>query len=181
MVSRLRTTYNRWISWWNIKLAKVERWYFGSSECNGAAHRISKQQPRRMRVWTPSRNNSWTNYCNANYYVLMFTSENKTNAEIKWVFITTKTKEIWWRNGFENVGPNLSQVLLHRPTSQPYFYTSVIHLEMERRERKLSHSHKRINNLREQASGNKTQTKSAGWATQHKLEKTMAKSEKKKY
>lgn len=49
----------------------------------------------------------------------------------------------------ENVGPNLSQVLSHGLTFQPYFY-SVIHLEMARQKHthtraraKPTHTHKR--------------------------------------
>lgn len=170
-----------------MKYKTGESWAISCWPSQCAAHRISKQKPRRMRVCAPvrppSRYNSWTNYCNANYYVLMFTSANKTNAEIKWVFITTKTQRDmvakWKRKcrakfiASASASAHVSAIFLCGCNSSGDG-------EARASTRTPTHSPERINNLRDKVSGNKTQTKSAGWATQHKLKQTMAKSEKKK-
>lgn len=92
-------------------------------------------------------------------------------------FSYTKDQREWWWNETKMSARNLLQVLLHRLTSQPYFCKCNSSVDGKASANKHTHPHKRINNLCEHASGNKTQTKSARCASQHK--QTMAKSEKK--
>lgn len=109
--------------------------------------------------------NLWTNYRNANYCVLMFTSARikqtlKLNGFLlygKWQMANGKLQSGNDQTVWNSSDPrkcrdrNLSlEMFSHGHTFQPYFY-SVIHLEMahERNKHKHIQTHKGINNLRE--------------------------------